>query len=106
MPLVVGVVAYGTAWLTGLADFQGDAATVLRGVAFAATVATFVGLLAATGEEVGWRGNMLTRLIDAGVPRPVLVSGLIWAVWHVPLILAGLYASGSNPAISAVLFIA
>ena len=47
---------------------------------------------------------MLTRLIDAGVPRPVLVSGLIWAGWHLPLIFAGIYAAGPYPALSAVLF--
>ena len=106
VPLVVGVVAYGAAWLTGLVDFEGDVTTVLRGLAYAATVTTLLGVISATGEEIGWRGYMLTRLIDAGVPRPVLVSGLIWAVWHLPLIFAGLYASGSNPALSAVLFIA
>jgi membrane protease YdiL (CAAX protease family) len=105
MPLVVGVVAYGAAWLTGLVGFQGDATTVLRGVAYAATVATLVGVLSATGEEIGWRGYMVTRLIDAGVPRPVLMGGLIWAVWHLPLIFAGLYASGSNRVLSAVLFV-
>src|SRR5215217_1494923 len=47
---------------------------------------------------------MLTRLIDAGVPRPVLASGLIWGLWHLPLILAGIYAAGPFPALSAVLF--
>jgi membrane protease YdiL (CAAX protease family) len=105
MPLVVGVVAYGVAWLTGLVGFQGDTTTVLRGVAYAATAATLVNLLSTTGEEVGWRGYMLTRLIDAGTPRPVLVGGLIWAVWHLPLIFAGVYAAGSNRMLSAVLFV-
>ena len=76
MPLVVGVVAYSVAWLTGLVGFQGDTTTVLRGVAYAATAETLVNLLSTTGEEVGWRGYMLTRLIDAGTPRPVLVGGL------------------------------
>ncbi|MBA2389406.1 MAG: CPBP family intramembrane metalloprotease [Geodermatophilaceae bacterium] len=47
---------------------------------------------------------MLTRLIDAGVPRPVLASGLIWGLWHLPLVLAGVYAAGPSPALSAVLF--
>jgi membrane protease YdiL (CAAX protease family) len=106
MPLVVGAVAYGAGWLTGLVGFQGDATTVLLQLAYAATVATFVSLLGTTGEEVGWRGYMLTRLIDAGTPRPVLVSGLIWAAWHLPLIFAGVYAAGSNRVLSAVLFVA
>jgi uncharacterized protein len=33
------------------------------------------------------------------------VSGLIWAGWHLPLILSGIYAAGPYPALSAVLFV-
>jgi membrane protease YdiL (CAAX protease family) len=51
------------------------------------------------------RGYMLTRLIDSSVPKPIFFSGLVWALWHVPLILSGQYASGSHPALSAVLFV-
>ena len=69
----------------------------------AATVVT-ISALTAAGEEIGWRGYILTRLIDAGVPRPILASGLIWALWHVPLILGGAYLAGPPPALSAVLF--
>src|SRR5919112_5145423 len=59
----------------------------------------------AAGEEIGWRGYMLTRLIDAGVPRPILVSGLIWGLWHVPLILGGMiYADSPSPVLAAALF--
>src|SRR5262249_55094725 len=64
-----------------------------------------VGALSAAGEEFGWRGYMLTRLIDARVPRPVLVSGVIWAAWHLPLILSGQYAAGPSPALSALVFV-
>jgi membrane protease YdiL (CAAX protease family) len=48
---------------------------------------------------------MLTRLMVAGVPRPVLTSGIIWAFWHVPLILSGQYAAGTRPWLSALLFV-
>jgi len=41
------------------------------------------------GEEVGWRGFMNPRL-RALFGRPgLLLGGLIWALWHLPLILAG-----------------
>jgi flagellin-like protein len=50
-----------------------------------------------SGEELGWRGYMLTRLIDAGVPRPVLASGVIWGLWHVPLFLWGGFVQGVPP---------
>jgi len=40
------------------------------------------------GEEVGWRGYLLTRLFDAKVPAPIFWNGLIWGLWHVPFFLA------------------
>src|SRR5262249_29797478 len=73
-------------------------------LAFAMTLGVVLSMITAFGEEVGWRGYMLTRLVDAGVPHPVLVSGVIWFLYHVPLILTGLYAAGPSPALSAALF--
>src|SRR5262249_3128525 len=80
-------------------------ANFLVSALFTSTVGTVVSCVSAFGEELGWRGYMLTRLIDAGVPKPVLASGLIWAVWHVPLILSGQYAAGSQPVVSAFVFV-
>jgi uncharacterized protein len=105
VPLAVGILAYGGAWLTGLVGFQGGAGAFLVGLVSAATWIAIYGCIFTAGEEIGWRGYMLTRLIDAGVPRPVLVSGLIWALWHLPLILSGIYAAGPYPALSAVMFV-
>jgi membrane protease YdiL (CAAX protease family) len=117
-PIIIGLVAYGIAWATGLAQFDpqplglvssfvGDTASPVTLfvvlVALAATIGTIIGALSAAGEEIGWRGYMLTRLIDARVPRPVLASGLIWGLWHIPLVLAGVYVAGSSPVVSAVL---
>jgi uncharacterized protein len=126
MPLFVGTVAYGIAWASGLVGFSaitpsvaelamGPAAARLAAlepisrflvsVALGATVFTVFGCLWAAGEEIGWRGYMLTRLVAAGVPRPLFASGLIWAAWHLPLILTGVYASGPSPPVSAGLFL-
>src|SRR5712692_4975677 len=101
-PLAVGALAYGLAWSTGLAVFKrpdvpGLPAVTAPVAAFALllairlTIGVPIAALAAAGEEIGWRGYMLTRLIEAGVPRPIFVSGLIWAGWHLPLILGGVY---------------
>ena len=120
LPMVIGLIAYGIAWMTGLAQFSpeplglvapyvGDSASpvvvFVLNLALSATIGTIISALSAAGEEIGWRGYMLTRLIDAGVPRPILVSGLIWGLWHVPLILGGLiYADSPSPVLAAVLF--
>lgn len=41
------------------------------------------------GEEVGWRGYLLPRLLPLGQWRALLLSGVIWGPWHLPLILSG-----------------
>ncbi|HSY83682.1 MAG TPA: type II CAAX endopeptidase family protein [Gemmatimonadaceae bacterium] len=106
MPLIVGTLAYGAAWATGLAGFKtpthgGFFPYLGLALVYGATLEVVFG----TGEEIGWRGYMLTRLIDAGVPQPLLVSGIIWALWHFPLILSGTYAAGPHPGISAGIFL-
>ena len=101
-PVAVGLVAYGIGWTTGLAGFD---ARLSVGMIVSFAVGMMIGLVLAAGEEIGWRGYMLTRLIDSGIPRPVLASGLIWALWHVPLVLGGVYAAGLSPALSAALIV-
>jgi membrane protease YdiL (CAAX protease family) len=101
-PLVVGLVAYGIGWATGLVGFRVPP-TGLGGWAAAIAVLSVLNVVLSSGEEIGWRGYMLTRLIDAGVPRPVFASGLIWGLWHVPLVLWAGFADGPSPLLSAVL---
>jgi len=73
-------------------------------LAVAATVVTVYSARTAAGEEIGWRGYMLTRLVDAGLPKPILTSGLIWGLWHVPLILGGIYLVGPPRLLAALLW--
>ncbi|MBI2824367.1 MAG: CPBP family intramembrane metalloprotease [Planctomycetia bacterium] len=115
-PVAVGTVAYGLAWSTGLALFKTPAVPGLPAVtapidalclllAIRLSIGVVIAAIAAAGEEIGWRGYMLSRLIEAGVPCPIFVSGLVWAAWHLPLILGGVYASGPYPILSACLFV-
>jgi membrane protease YdiL (CAAX protease family) len=46
--------------------------------------------VAAAGEEIGWRGWLLPRLLPLGTGQALVVSGLIWGAWHAPAILLGL----------------
>jgi uncharacterized protein len=41
------------------------------------------------GEEFGWRGYLLPKLMPLGGRMAVLVSGVIWGVWHWPVIAMG-----------------
>lgn len=41
------------------------------------------------GEEFGWRGYLQVRLMADKPLQAAVATGLIWGVWHYPLILAG-----------------
>jgi len=47
------------------------------------------------GEEFGWRGYLLPKLMPLGKPRAYLLVGVIWGLWHAPLILVGFNYPGS-----------
>lgn len=44
-------------------------------------------VIAGLGEEFGWRGYLLPRLLSdrRRIRRILLIIGLIWGVWHLPL---------------------
>lgn len=46
-----------------------------------------IGCVFAFGEEVGWRGWLLCRLLPLGVWPAMLVTGALHAAWHLPAIL-------------------
>jgi len=48
-----------------------------------------INLIPAFGEELGWRGWLLPRLLRLGTVPAILLSGVIWGLWHAPLILLG-----------------
>lgn len=45
--------------------------------------------VATVGEELGWRGWLLPSLRPLGTARSLLLTGLIWGLWHSPIILLG-----------------
>ena len=99
LPLAYCAVAYGPAWISGLAVWNPEGlaaglplAGVPEGVAAlgAALLALTVGmvpfLVLSLGEEIGWRGLMVPRLAETmSLPKVALCSGLAWASFHVPL---------------------
>ena len=58
---------------------------VLQGLVAGLTV----NAVAALGEELGWRGLLLRELAPLGFWRVSLLTGVVWGVWHAPLVLQG-----------------
>lgn len=103
LPLAYALAAYGLVWATGLGRLAPDEmtrvleraevtpaypllSTVLY-ILMLLTAGVAINMPVALGEELGWRGLLtpeLARLMPPG--RAALVSGLTWAVWHLPAI--------------------
>ena len=55
-----------------------------------AVVSGVVLSFAALGEELGWRGYMMPKLIELiGMPKAIITGGIIWGLWHAPLTCVG-----------------
>jgi hypothetical protein len=101
---------YGLTWLLGLGqpDWQmralrslltgagADSSTLPQPALFwsilflvSSLVAPFINSLFGLGEEIGWRGFLLPRLLPLGKPRAYGLLGIIWGLWHAPLIIVG-----------------
>lgn len=105
LPLVYCVVVYGITWLTGLGGFPdpelmslinqrwgsltgSPALQIVLTMAMSAFFGMFGGLLSGLGEEIGWRGLFVPELAKVTTfTRASLISGAVWALWHMPLLL-------------------
>ncbi|MCX6006363.1 MAG: CPBP family intramembrane metalloprotease [Chloroflexi bacterium] len=60
------------------------------GVIAALIAGTTINAVLGFGEELGWRGFLLKELSFMGFWKSSALIGLIWGIWHAPLVLQGL----------------
>lgn len=94
LPIAYALVAYGLVWLSGYGgvDLSRFHTPIWRFV----LLGSVMSLISALGEELGWRGFLVPKLYEGwSFARTALVSGAIWASWHMPLIIAADYNGGT-----------
>jgi membrane protease YdiL (CAAX protease family) len=52
-------------------------------------IAPLINSLFTFGEEFGWRAYLLQKLLPLGKRRALLLLGVIWGIWHAPIIAQG-----------------
>lgn len=106
IPLVACLVVYGLSWGVGLIPFTAAglvdsvAGTSGQRLSLPLALLMIVGiglpmsLFSALGEELGWRGLLLPELVKRySFTVSALLSGVIWAIFHYPLMLFADYHS-------------
>ena len=66
--------------------------------------APFVNSIIAFGEEFGWRGYLLPKLMPFGKAKAYIIIGLVWGLWHLPLLAVGFNYPGANLFLSIPVF--
>jgi uncharacterized protein len=107
VPFLILGFGYSVVWLTGIASFV----VPVGGVPVTLPLLLVVGIVSSSvvgfGEEVGFRGYLLPQLASLGRGRALLLSGLLHAIWHLPiLLLTPYYHDAGNLLIVVPLFLA
>jgi membrane protease YdiL (CAAX protease family) len=91
-PAAIHLVGVLVLLLTGLTLF---AMPHIEGSPLLAAIDIVLGFVIGTGfalgEEIGWRGYMLPRLLGIGVVPAMLVVGFLHGLWHLPIMLTTPY---------------
>ena len=92
LPVVYATLGDGVIWLMCPEAF-GEAEVSSFAVIIYPLLAIVQGVVlsfAAFGEELGWRGYMMPKLVELmGMPKAIIIGGIIWGLWHAPLTCVG-----------------
>jgi hypothetical protein len=104
VPFVIAVITVVINQISGLGHFTWGGDTIFSLIG-AMLLIIPLSTIAAVGEEYGWRGYLLPRLLPGGEIKATIVMGLIWAMWHLPILVTGLTFPGESLAFAIPVFV-
>ncbi|WND03844.1 type II CAAX endopeptidase family protein [Temperatibacter marinus] len=115
LPFFIIATAYAIIWITGvgggynetyidhtregynLAEWN-DASIIAFHFLITATITFLLALPSVLGEEIAWRGFLVTALMKSfSFKATSLISGFLWSVFHWPLMFMGFYGVSGTP---------
>ncbi len=106
MPALFYLLGYLFLWVTGqeFSFFLDPDLTLSSWILYSVRSILFTLLIVAVGEEVGWRGWMLPKLLQQYNPlQSSIILGLVWGGWHFPLFFNGFYSHSPESIIGYLL---
>jgi membrane protease YdiL (CAAX protease family) len=112
IPILYASVAYAIVWVFHLGAFGNpeyyDSLTktmhlggspwisIVMGIALTGTYGMIRSVSSALGEEIGWRGFLVPELSKTtSFTATSLISGIVWSLWHYPILIYGDYNAGT-----------
>lgn len=99
IPLIYLLIPYMIYWKTHPDNFGYTGVAlglILKDCLPMLIIGIFPNVISAMGEEIGWRGFLLPAVSERiGLNKALIVTGLFWACWHLPLLAFGDYMSGA-----------
>jgi uncharacterized protein len=85
--LLITMAASAIVWATPLASFVMPEGGIVNTLIDFLIEVVLITLTVVLFEEIGMRGYLLPKLLSLGRTPALALSGLVWATWHMPLIL-------------------
>jgi CAAX protease family protein len=112
IPILYASIAYALVWILHFGAFGNpeyyDSLTqtmhlggspwisIVMGIVLTGTYGMIRSVSSALGEEIGWRGFLVPELSKtASFTATSLISGIVWSLWHYPVLIYGDYNAGT-----------
>jgi CAAX protease family protein len=89
----------------GLSAPQLALISLISQTVLAFTLGILFNMIFTFGEEFGWRGYLLPRLSPLGGIMATIITGIVWGLWHAPIIILNGYNYPGHPWLGVIMMV-